>query len=107
MNPRIRQLEAHLDNHPEDRFAMYSVALELKKAGEIELAKERFAKLLQVHPDSGAGHYQHGLLFAEIGEEQAAREAWQAGLDALTGLRSPEARRSISEIEAAMDELED
>jgi len=105
MNPRIEALLAHLAGKPEDRFAMYSLALEHKKAGEIETAKAAFEALLRVHPDSGAGHYQHGMLFAEAGEEDAARAAWERGLTALADLRTPDARRSRSEIQAALDGL--
>lgn len=86
---------------------MYSLALEYKKLGEVDLAKTSFAELLQAHPDSGAGHYQHGLLYAELGNADAARAAWSAGLTQLSGLRSPDARRSQSEIQAALDNLDD
>jgi len=107
VNERIDALLAHLAKNPGDRFAMYSVALEYKKAGALDDAKVAFDELLREHPDSGAGHYQHGLLFAEAGDEDAARAAWEAGLAALAGLRTPDARRSRSEIQAALDELDD
>ncbi|MEO0602139.1 MAG: tetratricopeptide repeat protein [Myxococcota bacterium] len=106
MSGRIDRLRTYLEGKPEDRFAMYSLALEYKKAGEHELAKAAFEALLKVHPDSGAGHYQHGLLFAEAGDEEAARAAWKAGLEQLRGLRTPDARRSTSEIQGALDELD-
>lgn len=86
---------------------MYSLALEYKKLGEIDLAKAAFEELLQAHPQSGAGHYQHGLLWAEAGNVTAARAAWSTGLERLLGLRTPDARRSTSEIQAALDDLDD
>ena len=103
----IEQLEAFLVTKPTDRFALYSLALELKRAGRLDEAQARFATLLEAHPASGAGHYQHGLLHAEQGQVERARTAWEAGLDALAGLTDPDARRSRSEIQGALDDLED
>lgn len=95
----------YLKKKPGDRFAMYSLALELKKAGD-SAAEEAFRELLREHPTSGAGHYQLGLLLAALGREDDARSAWEAGLEALQGVRDPEARRSIGEIEGALDDLD-
>ncbi len=103
----IAQLEAWLQQKPTDRFALYSLALQLKQAGRLVEAKARFEALLEAHPGSGAGHYQHGLLLSEQGRREEAKAAWEAGLAALSGLRDPDARRSRSEIQAALDALED
>lgn len=102
----IEQLEAWLVNKPADRFALYSLALELKKAGRIEEALDQFQRLLRAHPTSGAGHYQHGLLHQEGGDHEAAAAAWQAGLEALSGHSDPDSRRSRSEIQGALDDLD-
>ena len=103
---RIQSFRGYLESHPGDRFAMYSLALELKKAGRIDEARRAFEDLLEQHPTSGAGHYQHGLMWHEAGEDGVARQAWQAGLEALRGVRDAEARRSLSEIQGALDDLE-
>jgi len=103
----IETYTQYLQKSPGDRFAMYSLALALKKAGRTEEAAQAFRDLLALHPHSGAGHYQHGLLFHEVGRDGAAREAWEAGLVALRGSADPEARRSRSEIQGALDDLDD
>jgi tetratricopeptide (TPR) repeat protein len=103
---RIALFEEFLRQKPGDRFAMYSLALELKKSGDIEASERAFRELLARHPSSGAGHYQHGLLLAEAGRIPEARAAWQAGLEALGPLDEAEARRSIGEIQRALDELD-
>ncbi len=102
---RVDALRAWLDRKPGDRFAMYSLALELKKAGDPE-AEAAFRRLLAAHPTSGAGHYQLGLLLLEQGREADARAAWEEGLAALRGARDPEARRSLAEIEDALADLD-
>ena len=102
----IEQLEAWLRDKPTDRFALYSLALELKRAGRTDEALARFAALLEAHPTSGAGHYQHGLLHRELGDMPSAKASWEAGLTALAGLQDADARRSRSEIQGALDDLE-
>lgn len=103
---RIETFRRYLLDKPGDRFAMYSLALELKKAGRFDEALEAFEALLRAHPTSGAGHFQLGELFLEHGDEERAASAWRAGLEALQSADDAEARRSISEIEAALDMLE-
>lgn len=103
---RIETFRRYLQDKPGDRFAMYSLALELKKAGRFEEAVEAFEALLALHPTSGAGHYQLGELYREAGDDERAIAAWRAGLEALRGVRDPEARRSTVEIQSALDELE-
>jgi tetratricopeptide (TPR) repeat protein len=104
---RIETYLAYLAQKPGDRFAMYSLALEHKRAGDLDSAETAFAELLRVHPQSGAGHYQLGVMRREAGRTADAITAWKAGLDALRGSTDPEARRAIGEIERALDELDD
>lgn len=102
----IEQLEAWLVDKPTDRFALYSLALALKREGRLEEARVRFEALLEAHPTSGAGHYQHGLLLRESGMHDQARDAWESGLRALSGVSDADARRSRTEIRGALDDLE-
>jgi predicted Zn-dependent protease len=103
---RIPTLRAWLADRPDDRFARYSLALELKKAGRVDEAMTELRDLLARHPASGAGHYQLGLWLLEADRPDEARAAWEAGLAALFGVEDPEARRSIREIDAALAELD-
>lgn len=102
---RIETFRRWLVDKPGDRFAMYALALELKKAGRADEAVEAFEALLAAHPTSGAGHYQLGELFRELGDDERAAAAWRRGLEALRGAQDPEARRSRAEIQAALDLL--
>lgn len=102
---RIEAFRALLDKKPDDRFALYSLAFELKKAGRADEALTAFAELLRRHPTSGAGHLQRGMLLQDLGREDDARRAWEEGLAALEGCDDAEARRSVGEIEAALDTL--
>ena len=94
-----------LKKKPGDRLAMYGLALELKKHGRMDEAIEAFEALLVEHPTSGAGWFQYGELFEQQGDELKALGTWKRGLEALEGCTDPEARRSVSEIELAIDSL--
>ena len=103
---RIHTLQDWLAGKPDDRFARYSLALELNKAGRTDDALTELRELLRRHPGSGAGHYQHGLLLLEAEREAEARAAWLEGLARLDGVDDPEARRSIGEIRRALADLD-
>ena len=104
---RIAFFRDHLAKAPTDRFARYSLALELKKAGEPERAEVELRTLLEHHPDSGAGHLQLGQLLEEQERLEEARQAYEAGLAALATLRTPEARKARAELQQAVDIVED
>ena len=102
---RIALYQDYLAKKPGDRFAMYSLAFELAKAGRVEEALQAFHALLALHPTSGAGHLQLGKLLEDQGREDEAEAAWEAGLEALAGVSGTEAQRSRVEIQAALDLL--
>jgi Flp pilus assembly protein TadD len=103
---RIRTLRTWLDAHPGDRFALYALALELRKDGDDEEALAVFDSLLELHPGSGAGHFQRGRLLLDRGEFEAARQGWAAALEVLASYDDAEATRSRGEIRAALADLE-
>jgi tetratricopeptide (TPR) repeat protein len=103
---RIRTLRAWLDTRPGDRFALYALALELRKDGDDDAALTVFDTLLALHPGSGAGHFQRGRLLLDRGDVEAARRGWDAALEILAPYEDAEATRSRSEIRAALADLE-
>ncbi len=107
MSSRIETLLEYLAKKPGDRFALYSLALEQKKLGDVAAAQRTFEDLLRQHPTAGAGHFQYGLLLTELGRRDDARQAYTAGLAALRDVAEPEARRSFGEISRALDDLDD
>jgi tetratricopeptide (TPR) repeat protein len=104
---RIGTLRDWLTQHPDDRFAGYSLALELDKAGRPDEALAAMDALLRRHPTSGAGHFQRGRILRDLGRLAEARQAWADGLVALAGVEDPEGVRSRKEIEGALEDLED
>ena len=103
---RAQHFRDYLAKKPGDRFAMYSLALELKKANEPG-AEAAFQALLALHPHSGAGWYQYGEFLREDEQFERAQVVWNDGLKQLRDANDVEGRRSVSEIQGALDELED
>ena len=104
---RVAFFTDYLSTKPQDRFAMYSLALELVKIEAWDRAESAFRALLEAHPQSGAGHYQLGMLYQAQERYEEALSAWRAGLELLKGSQETEARRSIVEIEAAIEDVLD
>jgi tetratricopeptide (TPR) repeat protein len=103
---RIRTFRSWLETRPGDRFALYALAMELRKDGDDDEALTTFDTLLELHPGSGAGHFQRGRLLLDRGEIDAARKGWEAALEILADHDDAEATRSRGEIRAALADLE-
>jgi len=103
---KVRFFRDYVEGKPDDRFARYSLALELKKAGAVDEAEEQLVELLRRHPLSGAGHLQLGQLREERDDLEGAAEAFRAGLEALADDRSAEGRKARSELQTALDQVE-
>jgi len=96
----------YVERKPDDRFARYSLALELKKAGRVDEAEAQLVELLSRHPLSGAGHLQLGQLREEADDLEGAAAAFRAGLAALAEATDAEARKARSELQTALDQVE-
>lgn len=98
---------AYLKDKPNDRFAMYGLAFEHEKAGRLDESISSYRALLNVHPGAGAGWLRLGQVLVATGQVDAGQAAWRSGQEALRGASDAESRRSISEIQAALDALDD
>lgn len=104
---RIAFFRDFLASKPEDRFARYSLALELKKADRLDEAEVELRRMLADHPTSGAGYLQLGEVLESLERLEDAQAAYLDGLSALRGSRDPEGRKAIAELQQAHDAVED
>lgn len=65
---------------PEDSFLHYALGLEYVKAGDTELALERFEILLHKHPDYLPVYYQAAHLYLENNNRENADIAFKKGI---------------------------
>jgi tetratricopeptide (TPR) repeat protein len=69
---RLAQLRAMLAEEPGDPFLRYAIALERKRAGDMEGAAEDLAQLVREDPKYIACYYQLGLVLADLGRTAEA-----------------------------------
>jgi predicted Zn-dependent protease len=70
---RVAALRQMLELDPDDAFALYGLAFELKQTDEVDEAERLFRRLLERHPDQHYGYFQLGeLLLAEARPDEAA-----------------------------------
>jgi tetratricopeptide (TPR) repeat protein len=100
---RLNKLQAMLQRQPGDPFLLYGIAMEHKGRGELDLAIEFLQKAAAADPNYSYAHYQMGQVREIMGDVQAARLAYRAGIEAARRAGDEHAR---SEIETALAEVE-
>ena len=81
VNPdsRLMQLQAFLEEDPNDPFLLYALATEYQPT-DVGKALVYFEQLLANHPDYLATYYQVAHLYAELGREEQAKQAFEKGI---------------------------
>jgi tetratricopeptide (TPR) repeat protein len=95
---RLRELCARDPNNP---FAWYTLAMELKKT-DLSGALGTFADIRAKHPSYVPSYYHYAKSLEEAGELERAKEIYREGIDAAT--RAGDAH-AVSELSAALDLL--
>jgi predicted Zn-dependent protease len=101
---RLAQLRSMLAEEPGDKFLRYAIALEHKRAGNLQLAVAELEALIHEDPAQVPCYYQLALLLAALGRVPDAMHACQAG--ALQCLVTGD-RKARAELLALKLELED
>ncbi len=104
VNPRLAAARAELARKPNDRFALYCVAMELRKDGDLSASVEAFEVLLAAHPDFGAGYYHLGVTLRMAEQTPRAREVLATGRQAC--LRSGDGK-TLGEIDGLLASFDD
>lgn len=92
-----------LDRQPGDPFTLYAVALEYKKAGQLDQAIEYLDRTLQFDPSYCYAYFQKGVVLEEQGDLEAAKSVYRAGIEAATRKGDAHAK---SELEGQLQMLE-
>lgn len=104
MSDRLAAARDYVAKKPNDRFGLYALAMELRKASAWDESFAAFERLLVAHPDYGAGWYHFAMARKESGDRPGAVDALKKGLEACK--RSGDGK-TRAEIEEALDELEE
>lgn len=79
MSQRLDQLRTMLAEEPTDAFIRYAIALELKRAGEMEQAAQDLERLIVEDPKYIACYYQLALILVDLGRAEEAMHVCETG----------------------------
>lgn len=99
---RIDAIKKILAQQPNDAFARYGLAMELKNAGQHEEAHATFLELAERNPDYVPQYLMHGNLLAAMQRLDDARAVFARGLAAAKQKRD---QHAASELQQALDGL--
>lgn len=77
---RLKQLREMLAEEPGDHFLRYAIALELKRAGDMEAAIKDLEALLHDEPKHIPSYYQLALMLADLGRTDDAIHTCEVGM---------------------------
>ncbi|MGV3637877.1 MAG: tetratricopeptide repeat protein [Flavobacteriales bacterium] len=99
---RLDQLRQMLAEEPGDLFIRYAIALELKRAGNMEQAAADLQAILADEPKHIASYYQLALLQAELGHVPEAIATCDAGALQCLVTGDRKARAELLELRASL-----
>ncbi len=100
---RVTMLNEILAHNPNDAFALYGLAMEYSKSGEVERALEQFTRLISTNPDYTAGYFMAAQTLARASRIEEAKKMLSDGIASAKRTRNAHAQ---SEMEAMLGELE-
>jgi len=100
---RIQFLRGSLTTNADDTFARYALALELVRSAQPDEAWEHFRYLLEHHPDYSASYYQAGMLLANQGRIEEARQVLSKGVEVTERLGQRHAHDELMDALASLE----
>ncbi len=101
---RLEQLQTLLEQDPTDSFTRYAIGLELAKAGKYEDAIRALEELREQSPDYVPTYYMLAGYYRKTNDTESAKLIYEEGI---VQARQAGDRHAQSELQAALDELED
>ena len=102
-NDRKSKLEAMLKATPNDTFLLYGLALEHKKLGDLPQAVSMLSRVIELDKGYCYAYHQQGLAYESMGDLDAAKRSYRAGIQAAQDKGDSHA---AGEIAAALEMLD-
>ena len=99
---RLQRLREMLAQQPTDAFLNHALALEEIKLGNDSSARSLFESILQREPDYIGSYYHLGKLLERQGDESAAIEVYERGMEAA---KKRGDHHALNELRGAYDNL--
>ena len=102
MANRLEILKSMVEMKPDDSFARYGYAMELRNTGDLAGAMREFDELRSRNPDYTATYFHAGQTLERLGRLEDARAIYQEGIEVTTRKGDMHAR---GELQGALDLL--
>ena len=100
---RIQRLKSLIVENPNDTFALFALAKEYEKIGEVENSIQLFEKLLVIDSKYIGAYYHLGKTYEQLDEVKKALNIYEAGILVAQELKDMHA---LSELKNAKMNLE-
>ncbi len=101
---RLEKLQALLEADPGDSFTRYAIGLEFAKASKYEDAIRTLEELREQDPAYVPTYYMLAGYYHKTGDDESAKLIYKEGI---VQARQANDRHAMSELQAALDELEE
>jgi tetratricopeptide (TPR) repeat protein len=102
MPSRLESIQKIVEQSPNDPFARYGLAMELKNLGRHEEAHAAFEELERRHPEYVPQFLMHANLLTELRRPDEARACLERGIAAA---RKAGNQHALGEMQSALDQL--
>lgn len=99
---RLAAVRSQVAQRPDDPFARYSLAMTLRSAGDLPGAVAEFRELVRRSPDYVPTYLMLGQVFQDLGREEDALSAFDAGAEAAHRRGDGHAERELTGAADAM-----
>ena len=100
---RIERLKSLIVDNPNDTFALFALAKEYEKVGELENSVQLFEKLLVVDKKYVGAYFHLAKVYEQLDEIKKALNIYEAGIEVAIELND---LHSLSELKNAKMNLE-
>jgi len=99
---RLATIQKIVEQQPNDPFARYGLAMELKNLGQHDAARAEFEELERRHPGYVPQFLMHANLLSDMKRTDEAKAVLRRGIEAA---RKAGNGHALSEMEGALDQL--
>jgi Tfp pilus assembly protein PilF len=93
---KLVKLQQMLEKQPRDAFLLYGLGMEYKKLKDYARAVEHFNRVVEVDPSYCYAYFQRGQAYELLGETQAAKASYRAGIAAADQAGDAHAREELT-----------
>jgi tetratricopeptide (TPR) repeat protein len=107
MADRLSAARDYVAKKPTDRFGLYTLGMELRKAQAWEECFATFDRLLELYPENGPGYYHYAKARQESEDLPGAMALIERGIVATTRSGDGKTLAELKDLKLGLESLED